>query len=84
MFVTPESGDFHLAPGSPAIDAGVFDEVYATVFDRYGISIVVDADGFERPWGPAIDLGAFERGINIWSDGFESGELSRWSSSADA
>ncbi len=84
VFVALESGDFHLAPGSPAVDAGTLDEVYATFFDRYGISIVFDADGLERPWGRAIDLGAFERGINIWSDGFESGDSSRWSSSVGA
>ncbi|NLF01108.1 MAG: hypothetical protein GX601_09045, partial [Anaerolineales bacterium] len=47
-FLDPDGGDYHLAEGSAAIDAGVA----ATVAD--------DIDGDLRPMGPAPDLGADE------------------------
>jgi hypothetical protein len=47
--VDPESGDCHLAPGSPAIDAGATIESLLTDFDRVA-----------RPQGKGIDIGAFE------------------------
>lgn len=52
MFVDAAQGDFHLAAGSPAIDAGV---------DLAGSGVTVDLDGTPRPQGGAFDCGAFER-----------------------
>lgn len=49
LFVDEAAGDYHLAPASPAIDAG----------DATN-SIAWDADGVERPQGSAPDPGAFE------------------------
>jgi hypothetical protein len=40
--------DFHLRPGSPAIDSGA------------SIPLLTDFDGVSRPQGKAIDIGAFE------------------------
>jgi hypothetical protein len=49
-FVSPSTGDYHLWFYSPAIDAGV------------GIPPAppLDFDGVTRPFGPAVDIGAFE------------------------
>jgi len=49
LFVNPASGDFHLQPNSPAIDAGV------------AVTIVTDDyDGNPRPQGAGYDIGAYE------------------------
>jgi hypothetical protein len=48
VFVDPDSGDYHIGPGSGALDAGVDAGVY------------VDIDGEERPCGAGFDLGADE------------------------
>ena len=45
------TGDYHLAPGSPAIDTGTSDSAPA-----------FDLDGAERPVGGAWDIGAYEAG----------------------
>jgi Right handed beta helix region len=50
-FANATSGDFHLTPGSPAIDQG------ATMG-----AVLTDYDGNSRPQGPAYDIGAFEYG----------------------
>ena len=49
MFVDPGGGDFHLADGSPAIDAGSSQDAPAT-----------DFEGDPRPQGAAVDIGADE------------------------
>lgn len=49
-FVDPDAGDFHLAPGSAAIDAGAAEG--APAFDR---------DYKPRPAGAAVDAGAYEQ-----------------------
>jgi len=51
MFVnaTTEPYDFHLLPGSPAIDSGTPVP-----------GVVTDFDGNPRPQGSAYDIGAFE------------------------
>jgi hypothetical protein len=49
-FVNPAVGDFHLASGSQAIDAGVADD----------LALPADLDGHQRVQGAAPDLGAFE------------------------
>jgi hypothetical protein len=47
-FVSPATGNFHLLPGSPAIDAGA------------PMNLATDQDGVARPQGPAYDIGAYE------------------------
>lgn len=48
-FVDAAADDYHLAPGSPAIDAG---EALS--------GVTIDRDGVERPQGGAHDAGAYE------------------------
>jgi hypothetical protein len=48
-FVNAAAHDYHLVPGSPAIDAG--ERLTAVSLDR---------DGVERPQGSAYDVGAYE------------------------
>jgi hypothetical protein len=50
MFVNRPNNDFHLQPGSPAVNVGL-----------PAWSDTVDAGGVSRPQGVAPDLGAFER-----------------------
>ena len=52
-FVNPGAGDFHLASGSPAIDAG------STESTSRGFRL--DFDGRAVPAGAGVDIGAFER-----------------------
>lgn len=59
-FVDPFNEDFHLQATSPAVDAGVIPQVYATFLSLYGIDISEAADGTPRPGGLAFDLGAYE------------------------
>jgi hypothetical protein len=47
-FVNPATGDYHLGPGSAAIDAGI------------DAGINTDIDGDPRPLGPGFDIGADE------------------------
>ncbi len=51
LFVNPAAGDFHLLPGSPAVDAGDNQFLDATGSDR---------DGKLRLHGVRVDLGAYE------------------------
>jgi hypothetical protein len=65
LFVDPGEGDYHLAPGSPCIDAGCNCGVPADVTD-------LDGEGrfFDDPdtpdsgsgWPPVVDMGAYEFG----------------------
>lgn len=50
-FQDPATGDFHLRPGSPAIDHG--SDTVAPIVSR-------DHDGVPRPQGRHFDIGAFE------------------------
>ena len=52
-FVNISSQDFHLLPGSPAIDAG------APSNDSTN-SPIIDYDNVARPYGASIDIGAYE------------------------
>jgi parallel beta-helix repeat protein len=71
LFADPAGGDYHLAPASPARDAGV---VRSDLPD--------DLEGTPRPQGPTSDVGAYEAPAAVlFADGFESGDLSAWSSS---
>jgi hypothetical protein len=76
-FVASGSDDYHLAPGSPAIDQG------STL-----AAVTTDRDGVARPQGQAYDVGAYEYcsgGCSgpepdpIFDDDFETGDTSRWS-----
>ncbi len=58
LFVNAESGDYHLAEGSPCINAGSND-LYALV------SATVDLDGNDRIHDTTIDMGAYEYGDDI-------------------
>ncbi len=61
-------GNYHLTPGSPAVDAGSASAAPAD-----------DFDGVPRPQGAGWDIGAYELAADlIFVDGFESGDLSRW------
>ncbi len=51
LFVDAASGDFHLQANSPAIDAGDMQKAPP-----------VDRDGFGRPCGSGVDIGAYEFG----------------------
>jgi len=52
--------DFHLQPGSPAIDYAPVSAAYARFQHLYGLSAAVDFDGKPRPQGAGVDAGAFE------------------------
>jgi len=71
IFIDSSNGDLHLFQNSPCIDAG----------DDSGIGF--DFDGTPRPQGQGYDIGAYEliTADLIFADGFESGDLSAWSSS---
>lgn len=58
-----DPGDYRLAPGSPAIDAGQAEGAPAT-----------DLAGAARPCGLAVDLGAYERCIDIPAGSFLRGD----------
>ena len=47
-FVDPDGGDYHIGPGSAAIDRGV------------DAGVTTDIDGDPLPIGPAPDIGADE------------------------
>lgn len=49
LFVDADNGDFHLAAGSPALDAGTAEQ-----------APTLDLDWNPRPAGPAWDIGAYE------------------------
>jgi len=60
LFVNAPAGDFNLQSGSPAIDSGALESVYATYQSLYGVDIRKDKAGRTRPVGAAWDMGAFE------------------------
>lgn len=68
LFVNAAAGDLGLQAGSGAVNAG------AASFPSVG---PYDAAHAQRVIGPAMDLGAFERG-GVFADGFESGGLWAW------
>ncbi|HEX9118168.1 MAG TPA: choice-of-anchor Q domain-containing protein, partial [Anaerolineae bacterium] len=53
-FVNPGKGDYHLQPGSPAINAGA------------NLGITVDLDGNPRPALGGYDIGAYELMAHLW------------------
>jgi len=48
FFVNAAGNDYHLAPGSPAIDSGIY------------LGLLMDQEGNPRPQGRGYDIGAFE------------------------
>ncbi len=60
LFFDPVAGDFHLTPSSPAIDAGMTQDVYQSIYDSYGIDLSIDFEGEKRPNNGVWDIGAFE------------------------
>jgi len=60
MFEDPDNGDFSLSSGSPAIDSGCSSEVYSLFYNLYGLSIMRDITGIERPQNGKFDIGAYE------------------------
>ncbi|MFN7941451.1 MAG: hypothetical protein U0X73_07610 [Thermoanaerobaculia bacterium] len=73
VFVDPAAGDYSLAAGSPAHDAG-------TATPEGGLS-PYDFAHAPRVAGPLPDQGALERDA-IFGDGFESGDLGGWAPSS--
>jgi hypothetical protein len=60
-FLDAVAGDYRLQASSPAVDAGLmYTDVFATFLRLYGVDIAVDFDGLPRPFGPAVDIGAYE------------------------
>lgn len=53
LFVDPAAANYHLRPGSPAIDAAPSQGVYR------------DLEGYLRPAGAAFDIGAYEYGSSL-------------------
>ena len=60
LFVAASTKDFHLATGSPALDAGL--KMGTSFGMNLGTGGSVDMDGQPRQMGNSIDLGAFEFG----------------------
>ena len=77
-----------LQPGSPAIDVGFANHTAYTTFQSgFGRSISVDRVGVPRPQGAGWDIGAYELSTVaandlIFKDGFETGNMARWSTFA--
>ncbi|MBY6203535.1 choice-of-anchor Q domain-containing protein [Halomonas denitrificans] len=63
LFIDPLIGDYRLAPGSAAIDAG--DNT-----PPGGLG-PIDLAGRTRIFGPAVDIGAYEADDVLFADGFE-------------
>ena len=67
LFVDPANGDYHLATGSAAVDAG---EALPDL--RF------DLERSQRPLGNGWDIGAFEGEGVIFVDGVDAGSAVRW------
>lgn len=60
QFVDAAGKNFQLRATSPAINAGVAEEVYNIFLNRYGLDIRKDVAGTARPQSSAFDIGAYE------------------------
>ena len=54
LFIAPATGDFHIGPGSGALDTGI----------NAGVNL--DFDGDARPIGPGFDIGFDERRVYLY------------------
>lgn len=68
LFVDPQSEDFELDEGSPAVDSG---ETLS--------GVVADRHGRQRPIAAAFDIGAHEGAGILFADGLEVHGTGRWS-----
>lgn len=74
LFLSPSSLDYHLLPGSPALNAG-------TNTPPGGLGST-DFDGNPRILEGIVDIGMYEgTALFLFLDGFESGDTTAWSSS---
>ena len=64
LFRNPSASDFHIGANSPASATGESSNVYATFQNRYGFSILFDADGKPQPQTTWMDMGAYSTGEN--------------------
>jgi len=68
-FVDAGDGDFHLNAGSPAINSGISQEVYQSLYTLYEADLTADFDRLPRPYEENWDIGAFEyslaTGLNL-------------------
>jgi hypothetical protein len=67
LFVDAAGGDYHLAAGSAALDAG-----------EPRPDLRFDLERSQRPQGPGWDAGAFEGSGVIFVDGVDAGSAVRW------
>jgi len=59
QFKNPAAADFHIRASSPAAGSGEYSNVYTTFQNRYGVSLLFDADGTRRPQTTTMDMGAY-------------------------
>jgi len=71
LFVDAGNLDYHVLPGSPAVNAG-------TNLPPGGLGST-DCEGKPRIVGGVVDIGMFEGLASVFSDGFEGGDTSTWS-----
>lgn len=64
LFVDTSTSNFSLQSSSPAKDAGIVSDVYATFQTLYGLDISVDVTGGDRPFNTLWDIGAYEYGAS--------------------
>ena len=71
LFANPAELDYHLRPGSPALNAG-------TNTPPGGLG-ATDLDGNPRVQDSTVDIGMYEGVAPIFVDGFETGSTDAWS-----
>jgi hypothetical protein len=59
-FLDAASANFHLSDSSPAINAGITDEIYQSLISLFGVDLSMDHDDAMRPFDDIWDIGAFE------------------------
>ena len=69
LFVSAGTGDYHLLPGSPAIDAGDT-HLYSGSLTDYdnlprGVEVPAVVNTGNSAFGPVIDIGAFEAQVQV-------------------